>query len=74
MSHVLVSDLQDRAQQALAASPVYALRELRVEHSGDTLVLSGQVSSFYHKQLAQEVVRSIAEDGAAAVINAIKVC
>jgi hypothetical protein len=59
---VLVSkDAQKRAQKALAASPVFALRELQVEQRGDALHLRGLVTSFYHKQLAQEVVRHAAE-------------
>ena len=65
------TDVQSRAQMALVDSPIYALRELRVEHSGDSLLLSGRVSSFYHKQLAQEVVRTVA-DGLE-VINSIHV-
>lgn len=53
-------DVCARAQMALADSPVFALRLLRVEGSGQTLHLHGRVNSFYHKQLAQEVVRSVA--------------
>ena len=48
------------ARSALLASPVFALRELAVEQIGQELLLSGTVSTFYHKQLAQEVVRSFA--------------
>ena len=66
-----VADIQPRAQSALRASPIYALRELRVEQTGEALVISGLVSSFYHKQLAQEVVRAVAEG--LEVINSIHV-
>lgn len=53
--------VEPKAQQALADSPVAALRELRVESIDDgSLLISGSVSSFYHKQLAQEVVRAVA--------------
>ena len=45
-----------QVQQALASSPVYELRGLTVESVGDSLLISGQVDSFYHKQLAQETV------------------
>ena len=38
---------------------------------GETLVLVGQVSSFYHKQLAQEIVRQHAEG--VEVVNSIHV-
>jgi hypothetical protein len=60
-----------RAQQALDTSPVYALRDLRVEQQGACLLISGMVTSFYHKQLAQEVVRAVAEG--CEVINSIRV-
>ena len=66
-----VEDVQPRAQSALRVSPIYALRELRVEQTGDALLISGLVASFYHKQLAQEVVRAVAEG--IEVINSIHV-
>jgi hypothetical protein len=71
MSIVTAKEVQPRAQQALQASPVYALREVQVEQHGDTLKLRGRVSSFYHKQLAQEVVRHAAEG--VEVVNSIDV-
>lgn len=49
-----------RAKTALAASPVQALRDLTVDTIEGGLLISGRVSSFYHKQLAQEVVRAVA--------------
>lgn len=71
MAEFVAKDVQPRAQDALAASPIYALRELRVEQAGDTLLIRGLVSSFYHKQLAQEVVRAVAEG--VEVVNSIHV-
>ncbi len=71
MAETLAKDVQPRAQRALTASPIYALRELRVEQTGDVLMISGLVSSFYHKQLAQEVVRAVAEG--IEVVNSIHV-
>jgi osmotically-inducible protein OsmY len=59
------------AQEALHASPIFALRDLRVRQVGQSLLLSGRVSSFYHKQLAQEVVRAVA--GMCEVVNSIDV-
>lgn len=50
-----------RAQEALTSSPIYALRELRIERSGETLLLQGRVATFYQKQLAQEAVRAVAQ-------------
>ena len=63
--------IQPRAQKALSASPVFALRDLRVDEREERLMISGLVSSFYHKQLAQEVVRAVAEG--IEVVNTITV-
>ena len=71
MAVISAKDGQPRAQSALAASPVYALRELQVEQQGETLLIRGLVTSFYHKQLAQEVVRHAAEG--VEVVNSIHV-
>jgi hypothetical protein len=71
MTATVVDAVQPRAQAALCNSPFYELRELHVEHRGDALLLSGSVSSFYHKQLAQEVVRSVGTG--IKVVNAVRV-
>ena len=71
MAATVVEEVQSRAQAALGNSPFYELRELQVEQRRDGLLISGCVSSFYHKQLAQEVVRSVSAD--AKVINSIYV-
>lgn len=59
MTTTLINDLYSRAQAALANSPFFELHELQVEQRDGALFISGNVSSFYHKQLAQEVVRSV---------------
>ena len=71
MPVLTAKDVQPLAQRALSFSPVFALRELQVEEHGETLLISGRVSSFYHKQLAQEVVRHAAEG--IEVVNSIQV-
>ena len=43
-------------------SPILALRELQVQQAGQSLVISGSVDSFYHKQLAQEAIRAVCRD------------
>jgi osmotically-inducible protein OsmY len=68
---ISVHDVQPLVQAALAGSHFYELRELAVESHADVLVLSGSVSSFFHKQLAQEVVRSVCED--IELVNEIRV-
>ena len=51
--------LQMRARQALRQSPIPALRTLQVEETDHQIVLSGSVSSYYLKQLAQETIMPI---------------
>ena len=71
MDTMVAIDVQPRAQAALTNSPFYELRDLQVEHRNGALLISGCVSSFYHKQLAQEVVRSVC--AGIEVINSIRV-
>jgi osmotically-inducible protein OsmY len=71
MMDIATRDVENRAKSALASSPIYILRELHVEIFDDCLLLSGRVDSFYHKQLAQEVVRAVA--GGMKVINDVDV-
>jgi hypothetical protein len=60
------------ATAVLAQSSVAELRRLRVDETANRLQLSGRVSSFYHKQLAQELVRSVA--GEMQMVNRVDVC
>ncbi|HAA69497.1 MAG TPA: transport-associated domain protein [Planctomycetaceae bacterium] len=55
----------------MASSPIFALRDLKVEREGEILWIHGRVNSFYHKQLAQEAIRALA-DGLQ-VVNSIDV-
>ena len=71
MAALLTTDVEQRAQVALSESPIYDLRHLHVDREGNTLLLSGRVATFYHKQLAQEVVRAVA--GGLHVVNSIDV-
>ncbi len=64
-------EVQPQVQLALRSSPFYELRELQVEPVQDALLISGSVSSFYYKQLAQEVVRSVSHE--IDVVNSIHV-
>lgn len=52
----MVSCPSIRPDQALSQSPIPALRRLRVEVNEEEIVLLGSVTSYYHKQLAQETV------------------
>jgi hypothetical protein len=69
MSERSAQDVRPLAQSALSGSPIFALRDLVVEQSEGTLLIRGSVTSFYHKQLAQEVVRAVANG--VEVVNSI---
>lgn len=76
MSQVSIGDVRPRAQTALANSPIFELRDLHVGQERSSLLISGSVSSFYHKQLAQEVVRAVCKECnefEIEVINSIRV-
>ena len=73
MADTSAKEIQPRAQMALAGSPICELRELRVEPQDHGLLISGVVSSFYHKQLAQEAVRAICNGIEIELVNAIRV-
>jgi hypothetical protein len=60
-----------QARTALLRSNIYVLRKLQVDRDGDRLVLRGRVESYYHKQLAQELVR--ADVHGSEVLNALQV-
>ena len=71
MIEVSARDVQPRAQTALATSPIHELRDLEVEQQNGKLVIRGAVSSFYHKQLAQEVVRAVCRE--IELVNSVRV-
>ena len=56
MANSILDHAKSRAQTALTDSPIHDLRSLHIESSGDKLLISGRVHSFYHSQLAQEAV------------------
>lgn len=72
MASTAPQDIATRASAVLAQSSVSDLRQIRVDRSAGKLQLSGKVRSFYHKQLAQETVRTVA-DGMQ-VVNQVHVC
>ena len=71
MAQTLLADVASQAKAALSRSRIFDLRRLAVEQDGDYVVLRGRVDSFYHKQLAQELVRAAVEG--VEVLNAISV-
>ena len=56
------NDFTVQARAVLDTSPFYELREMQVERCGDRLLLSGQASSYYLKQIAQEAVKSVCSE------------
>lgn len=66
-----LSQALTQARAALSLSNIYVLRKLQIERDGEALIMRGRVDSYYHKQLAQELVKA-AVDGIE-VINALQV-
>ena len=63
--------LLDRVHGALSSSPYEQPRELRVETAQGVVRLEGAVRSFFHKQMAQEIIRRL--DGVERVENCLQV-
>ena len=63
--------LIDRASQALERSPHIASRDLQIESDQGRVVLKGSVSSYYQKQMAQEILRRV--DGVETIDNHLEV-
>src|SRR4029450_5918440 len=55
-SHLEQRTLATRAKATLLGSKIYTLRKLHVEDAEGAIILRGRVESFYHKQLAQELI------------------
>lgn len=56
----LVHERSIAARDALQSSVVFPLRSIEVDDDGKRLRIRGRVSSFFQKQQAQEIVRSVA--------------
>lgn len=52
-------DAVRQARQILANCPYAELQQVACQRENETLQLTGQVGSFYLKQLAQEIVRKV---------------
>jgi osmotically-inducible protein OsmY len=63
--------IEQRIQQKLNVSSYFAIRNVSCSFHEGVATLRGQVSSFYFKQTAQEIVRKI--DGVDQIVNRISV-
>ena len=64
-------DLLQRVRLSVERSRLHGLHLMDIEVIGDTVVLSGEVATFHHKQLATEFARKVA--GVAQVLNHLEV-
>jgi len=64
-------EIAELAAAFLQESPYSTIRAVSCQCIDGTIVLRGQVPSFYEKQLAQEAVTSI--DGTMPVVNEVEV-
>ena len=62
MSGMVSAQLQDRLEDQVRARTGRRIRNLAVELSAQGVVLRGQVSSYYVKQLAQHGIREVVPD------------
>ncbi len=63
--------LLEQVRGALSKSPYLAPQQVQIEATDGNIRLEGTVSSFYQKQMAQELVRRI--DGVETIINQLQV-
>jgi osmotically-inducible protein OsmY len=63
--------LSDRIHEALTTSPHVPGRQVRVEAADGHVVLTGNVRSFFQKQMAQEAIRRV--DGVERIENLLEV-
>ena len=71
MAQILLKNFAARAKAVLGRSRIFDLRALEVGQIDGCVVLRGSVDSFYHKQLAQELIKMAIEG--VEVINEIEV-
>lgn len=63
--------LLDQVHGALRRTPYMPSGEVRIEAAEGVVRLEGEVRSFFHKQMAQEVIRRL--DGVERVVNCLQV-
>lgn len=64
--------LNDRLTSLLEQNPHLPTRTLRCEAAEGHVVLRGTVRSYYQKQMAQEMLKTV--DGVATIENQLEVC
>jgi len=65
------SEVVQTAEDCLRRSPYPMIRNVSCEYRQETLVLRGQLPSFYHKQLTQSMVSGL--PGVSQVVNLTEV-
>lgn len=66
------TELAPEPADVMTSSPLGQLRRLVVEADASRVVISGQVNSYYLKQMAQETVRPVL--GERTLLNNVEVC
>jgi len=67
----LPSPLYQKIHEALSMNPHVSTQNVRIEAAEGKVVLKGQVSSFFQKQMAQEAIRRL--DGVQMIDNLLEV-
>ena len=63
--------LQERIENALTSNPYIPVKRVRCRTDHGQVTLSGRVSSYFQKQMAQEAVRRL--DGVCGIENLLEV-
>ena len=66
-----INELQTRINHALKLSPHSLGHQVVGTHDEGVVVLQGRVETFYHKQVAQELLRKV--DGVERIVNLLEV-
>ena len=71
MAQLFCTEVVSLVKAVLGRSRIFDIRALDVDQEADCVVLRGSVDSFYHKQLAQELIKTSLEG--VEVVNEIRV-
>ena len=73
MTKVSISDAASRAVSILRQSPIDELRTLTIDETSEGLCISGRLSRYYYKQMAQETLRCVCKEAELSLRNRTQV-
>lgn len=64
-------ELRDKVEAAITSDPQLRNKRFRIHSDGDKICLTGQVNTYFEKQLFQEVIRRV--NGVQEILNQLEV-